>query len=166
MQNFQGQFLKAIKISGGPLLAYFIFYLTRSTGLSPEGQSVLSIAAGKNLLAGLNYATDGIKEETINRSKPMIQTIDSFKLRFMLPKGYRYYEEATVRLNDELQNAWSLLRSSENPGENVSHAIENAKKSSEVIATNLEDFLKKDYQPFMDELRNNALEINWIKPLK
>lgn len=73
----------------------------------------------------------------------MIQTIDSFKLRFMLPKGYRYYEEATVRLNDELQNAWSLLRSSENPGENVSHAIENAKKSSEVIATNLEDFLKR-----------------------
>jgi len=117
-------------------------------------------------LAGLNYATDGIKEETINRSKPMIQTIDSFKLRFMLPKGYRYYEEATVRLNDELQNAWSLLRSSENPGENVSNAIKNAKKSSELIATNLEDFLKNDYQPFIDELRNNALEINWIKPIK
>jgi len=117
-------------------------------------------------LTGLNYATDGIKEETINRSKPMIQTIDSFKLCFMLPKGYRYYEEATVRLNDELQNAWSLLRSSENPGENVSNAIKNAKKSSELIATNLEDFLKNDYQPFIDELRNNALEINWIKPIK
>ncbi|MGB0268991.1 MAG: hypothetical protein ACPGCV_02325, partial [Bacteroidia bacterium] len=117
-------------------------------------------------LAKLNYATDGIKEETINRSKPMIQTIDSFKLCFMLPKGYRYYEEATVRLNDELQNAWSLLRSSENPGENVSNAIKNAKKSSEVIAASLEDFLKKDYQPFIDELRNNALEINWIKPIK
>ena len=84
----------------------------------------------------------------------------------MLPKGYRYYEEATVRLNDELQNAWSLLRSSENPGENVSNAIKNAKKSSELIATNLEDFLKNDYQPFIDELRNNALEINWIKPIK
>ena len=45
MRNFQGQFLKAFKLTGGPLIAYIIFYLTQNTGLSPEGQSVLSIAA-------------------------------------------------------------------------------------------------------------------------
>ena len=45
MRNFQGQFLNALKLSGGPLIAYIIFYLTQNTGLSPEGQMVLSITA-------------------------------------------------------------------------------------------------------------------------
>ncbi len=129
-------------------------------------ESLKTMETNLKTLDKLHFATDFIKDETLESSVEMKSFIDSVKLLFMLPKGYRYYEEATVRLIDDLQTAWSLLRSSDSPGENVEIAIRNAKARTKEMAELIHSFKESKYQPFIDDLRVNASEINWIKPLK
>ncbi len=104
---------------------------------------------------------DSIKLEIAQINK----SIDSLKNRFMLPEGYRYYEESTLRLMDILGEAGGLLRSSIELNQNTANAIENARIATDKISDEIRDFIQNRYQPFMGKLNSDKVW-DWRKEIE
>jgi hypothetical protein len=104
---------------------------------------------------------DSIKLEIAQINK----SIDSLKNRFMLPEGYRYYEESTLRLMDILGEAGGLLRSSIELNQNTANAIENARIATDKISDEIRDFIQNRYQPFMGRLNSDKVW-DWRKEIE
>ncbi len=117
-------------------------------------------------LDALHFKSESNKKETLKAAKSITDSIADFKLKFMLPKDYRYYEDATVRLNDILYAAQELWSGNERPNENVTIAINNAKRATAELCGPIEQFLNGPYSLFMQGLSNNSDEVQWLEPLR
>ena len=84
----------------------------------------------------------------------------------MLPEGYRYYEESTVRLNDVLYESHGLLHGSSAVTVNAKNGIENARKASDLLCTEVDAYLKNQCNPFIEKVAMLSSEIRWVKPVK
>jgi hypothetical protein len=125
-------------------------------------------AAEANLktIKELHYNTEGIKQETLKELKPLLERIEGLKLKFMLPEGYRYYEESTVRLNDVLYEAHGLLHGSSAVTANAKIGVENARNASDLLCTEVDRFLNDQCNPFIEKVASYSSEIRWVKPVK
>jgi photosystem II stability/assembly factor-like uncharacterized protein len=114
----------------------------------------------------LNYESDSTKKAMMKISKTLLDKIDTLKLQFMLPKDYRYYEDATLRLNDVLYQAWEYLQGNPNITENALVAINIASQFTERIENQTEDFLSNLYLPVITALEKEGQSVRWFKPLR
>lgn len=116
-------------------------------------------------IQNLHFNTDGIKKETLEEAKRLLKEIEALKLQFMLPEGYRYYEESTVRLNDVLHDAHGLLHQTSKVTENGKVAILNAQRASSKLCDEIDLFMNKKCNPFIEKLASYPSEIRWVKPI-
>ena len=125
-------------------------------------------AAEANLktIKELHYNTEGIKKETLKELKPLLERVEALKLKFMLPEGYRYYEESTVRLNDVLYESHGLLHGSSAVTANAKNGIENARKASDLLCTEVDAYLKNQCNPFIEKVAMLSSEIRWVQPVR
>jgi hypothetical protein len=114
----------------------------------------------------LSYESDSTKKAMMKISKTLLDKIDTLKLQFMLPKDYRYYEDATLRLNDVLYQAWEYLQGNPNITENALVAINIASQFTERIENQTEDFLSNLYLPVITALEKEGQSVRWFKPLR
>jgi len=81
----------------------------------------------------------------------------------MLPDGYRFYEEATVRLTDHLGAASGLLGGNDVVNENTIVSLRNAQRETDKVVARINAFFAKQYSPFVN-LANSKLKE--LQPLK
>jgi hypothetical protein len=82
----------------------------------------------------------------------------------MLPEGYRYYEESTLRLMDVLGEAGGLIRGSIELNQNTRNAVDNARNMTDLIGAEVREFIKNKYQTFMGEVEANK-QWDWKKDI-
>jgi len=112
---------------------------------------------------GASYTSDSINAELKKMQQPLLDSISALKLLYMLPDGYRFYEEATVRLNDHLGAASGLLGGSATVTENTIVAIRNAQRETNKTMVRINAFFAKQYAPFVNLANNKQKE---LKPIK
>lgn len=104
----------------------------------------------------------GLKDTT----KSLLDSIKNFKLKFMLPKGYRYYEMSTVRLDDLLGAAWELLSAHKSENANTQVALQQAENAVNELCEQVALYLNTVYLPFIDNYYPKNSPLEWVKPLK
>ena len=112
----------------------------------------------------LHFNTQTFKKETLKELKPILEKLEAYKLKFMLPEGYRYYEESTVRLNDILQESHGLLNQSSDVTQNAKIGVENARNATDSLCSEIDEFLTKSCNPFIEKVASYTTEIRWVKP--
>lgn len=113
------------------------------------------------------YANDSINAELKKFQQPLLDSIAQLKLLFMLPDGYRFYEEATVRLMDVIGNASGLLEGCAYVNENVKVSVRNAQRETQKVMGKVNNFFLLDYAKFVELAngkRKNLEEIKQPKP--
>jgi hypothetical protein len=101
------------------------------------------------LYAGQKYVNDSAVAKLKKLEKPLLDSIYTLKLLYMLPADFRPYEEATVRLMDHLQGAYGLIESNEMPGENCTVALKTAQMETDRVVKRINAFMAKDYAVFV-----------------
>jgi len=95
------------------------------------------------------HAHDSILKKIELWSKPMRDSIANLKLRYMLPRDYRAYEFATVRLNNLLYDAFNYLMNSESaPGSNALDAARLAGTETDKICSRINLFFAREWTDF------------------
>jgi hypothetical protein len=98
---------------------------------------------------GRKYVNDSFVSQLKKLEKPLLDSIATLKLLYMLPEDYRPYEEATVRLMDHLQTANGLIEGNEMPGENCLAALKTAQRETNRVVGRINAFVSKDYAAFL-----------------
>jgi photosystem II stability/assembly factor-like uncharacterized protein len=101
------------------------------------------------LYTGHKYMSDSAVSKLKKLEKPLLDSIYTLKLLYMLPADFRPYEEATVRLMDHLQGAYGLIESNEMPGENCAVALKMAQIETNKVVNRINAFIAKDYAVFV-----------------
>jgi hypothetical protein len=114
----------------------------------------------------LQFESDTLKQRYLKESKKITDSLAQLKLKYMLEEGYRFYEDATIRLNDHLYNAAGLLNGSEQVTENVQVAIDNAKKQTDKVTSEVRNYLNGTVSPFLDKLDAEGKRIKWRSEMK
>ena len=95
------------------------------------------------------YSNDSINTQLKKYQQPLLDSIAAIKLLFMLPDGYRFYEEATVRLMDVIGNASGLLDGCAKVNENVKISVKNAQRETQKVMEKVNGFFASDYAKFV-----------------
>ena len=114
----------------------------------------------------LQFESDTLKQRYLKESKKITDSLAQLKLKYMLEEGYRFYEDATIRLNDHLYNAAGLLNGSEQVTENVQVAIDNAKKQTDKVTSEVRNYLNGTVKPFLKKAELQGDKIRWNKEIK
>jgi photosystem II stability/assembly factor-like uncharacterized protein len=97
-------------------------------------------------------APDSVRKELDKKTKVMQDSLSNLKLLFMLPRDFRAYEDATLRLNHYLWEAFSLTMQSENaPGENAMNAIRTAERETEKVCSRINRFFETEWAAYQRE---------------
>ena len=91
--------------------------------------------------------------------KPLSDSISVLKNLFMMPDEITYYEESTVRLNDLLSNANSLISQGLSVDQNAFNAIKNAKNETEKVCQRINAFSNSNWMPFAEKLKKETIQI-------
>jgi photosystem II stability/assembly factor-like uncharacterized protein len=98
------------------------------------------------------HAPDSVIKKIESWSKPVRDSIANLKLLYMLPRDYRAYEFATIRLNNYLYEAFNYLMNSESgPGSNAGDAARIAKIETDKVCERINRFFDREWAAF----RNN-----------
>jgi hypothetical protein len=81
----------------------------------------------------------------------------------MLPEGYRFYEDATIRLNDHLGAAAGFLGGNDAVTENVLVSIRNAQRQTDRVVARVNAFFAKQYTPFVNLANSKQKDLKQIK---
>jgi hypothetical protein len=117
-------------------------------------------------LGKLHYDTDSLKQRMAKENKQISDSLAQLKLKYMLTEGYRFYEEATIRLNDHLYNAAGLLNGSPQVTENVRVAVKNAKRETEKVVGEVRSYLNGTVKPFLKKAESQSDKIKWNKEIR
>jgi len=117
-------------------------------------------------LGKLHYETDSLKQRMAKENKKISDSLSQLKLKYMLEDGYRFYEEATIRLNDHLYNAAGLLNGSPQVTDNVRVAVKNAKRETEKVAGEVRSYLNGTVKPFLKKAESQSDKIKWNKEIR
>lgn len=117
-------------------------------------------------LGRLHYESDSLKQRIAKENKQISDSLAQLKLKYMLTEGYRYYEEATIRLNDHLYNAAGLLNGSPQVTENVRVAVKNAKRETEKVVGEVRSYLNGTVKPFLKKAESQSDKIKWNKEIR
>jgi hypothetical protein len=127
-------------------------------------ESLKQMQYNLNKVSQMQFDNEEFGDSLKKRCSQLNLSIDSLKDRFMLPEGYRYYEESTLRLMDVLGEAGGLIRGSIELNQNTRNAVDNARNMTDLIAAEVREFIKYKYQPFMGEIEANK-QWDWKKEL-
>lgn len=115
--------------------------------LAFEGLKEIEIGIGN--LMGSRFANDSAVSGFRKYERPLLDSIAVLKLLYMLPANFRPYEEATTRLMDHLQTAYSLIESNEVPGENCELALKTAQKETNIVVERVNLLIRNQYAEFV-----------------
>jgi hypothetical protein len=110
-----------------------------------------------------NYTSDSINTELKKLQQPLLDSISTLKLLYMLPEGYRFYEDATIRLNDHLGAAAGFLGGNDAVTENVLVSIRNAQRQTDRVVARVNAFFAKQYTPFVNLANSKQKDLKQIK---
>jgi photosystem II stability/assembly factor-like uncharacterized protein len=110
-----------------------------------------------------NYTNDSINAELKKLQQPLLDSISTLKLLYMLPEGYRFYEDATIRLNDHLGAAAGLLGGNDAVTENVILSIRNAQRQTDKVLARVNTFFAKQYSPFVNLANSKQKDLKQIQ---
>jgi len=114
-------------------------------------------------VTGAKYVSDSINAELKKLQQPLLDSISALKLLYMLPDGYRFYEEATVRLMDHLGTASGLLGGNDEMNDNAIVAIKNAQRETDKVLKRINSFFVKQYTPFVNVANGRFKDLQQLK---
>jgi tRNA threonylcarbamoyl adenosine modification protein (Sua5/YciO/YrdC/YwlC family) len=124
----------------------------------PRNVAANLIASDKTL--GIRLAKEPFCFKLMEKmKKPLSDSITVLKNLFMMPDEITYYEESTVRLNDLLSNANSLISQGLSVDQNAFNAIKNAKNETENVCQRIIVFSKSQWIPFAEKLKKETIQI-------
>ena len=103
------------------------------------------------------YLSDSAESKLRKFERPLLDSVATLKLLYMLPADFRPYEEATIRLMDHLQTAYGLIESNEMPGENCAVALKTAQRETDLVVKRINAFMLKDYSAFVKAVTSQAI---------
>ncbi len=122
-------------------------------------EGIKQIEKTLNSLNDYKWENDSIKKYIEKMKKPLSDSITVLKNLFMMPDEITYYEESTVRLNDLLSNANSLISQGLSVDQNAFNAIKNAKNETEKVCQRINEFSKSQWIPFAEKLKKETIQI-------
>lgn len=111
------------------------------------------------LLEKIELMDDSAKKLINKKMKPLQDSIKSLKLLFMLPADYRPYEDVTVRLNEVLSNAYSLVTNTDQIGNNAMNAILFAEQFTKSIENRIRSFYNSQYLPLQELVAKQQVKL-------
>jgi photosystem II stability/assembly factor-like uncharacterized protein len=113
------------------------------------------------MVLGARYADDSATSKLKKLSGPVKDSILKLKELFLLPRDFRGYEDATVRLSDRLYAAMGYIQSMEMPGQNAEISLKNAESETDRILKRVNDFFSTNWSEF-----RASAEKEKLKPFK
>jgi photosystem II stability/assembly factor-like uncharacterized protein len=93
-------------------------------------------------------------------------SVAQLKLLFMLPEGYRFYEDVTLRLNEVLYNAWGMVAGAEVLNENGKVAMLNAVRESNKVRNRIDKVVNAEYAKCLEILQREKDRLQFWEELK